>query len=95
MLFPSNPEAPRRWSLLTLVLALSMIATVVLSQSRIARLDAQMEHERAVTAAYKATLNNAQRLLTQRGNEIARCVDDNEEMANRLAEGIRCPRRGN
>lgn len=53
----------------------------------------ERDQARAELAAYKATLNSCQDLLTQRGNEIARCVDDNEEMANRLAEGIRCPRK--
>ena len=46
-----------------------------------------------VQAAYGEVLNECQNRLTQRGNEIAQCVDDNEEMANRLAQGIRCPRR--
>ncbi len=51
------------------------------------RLDALTRVSRAEVSAYSATLNRCQALLTQRGNEIERCVDDNEEFANELAEG--------
>jgi hypothetical protein len=51
------------------------------------RLDALTSTDRAEITAYRITLNHCQALLTQRGNEIERCVDDNEEFANELAEG--------
>ena len=51
------------------------------------RLNALTRVSRAEVSAYSATLNRCQALLTQRGNEIERCVDDNEEFANELAEG--------
>jgi len=51
------------------------------------RIDALTRVSRAEIAAYRMTLNNCQALLTERGNEIATCTDDNEELANELAEG--------
>jgi hypothetical protein len=51
------------------------------------RIDALARVSHAELTAYRVTLNDCQALLTQRGNEIERCVDDNEEFANELAEG--------
>lgn len=52
-----------------------------------------LAYQKAVTAAYAKSLNDCQRLLTQRGNEIEHCMDESEELANELAQrGFRCVR---
>lgn len=42
--------------------------------------------------ATRSVLNDCQRLLTQRGNEIEKMTDDEQEMYNQIAQGWRCKR---
>ena len=65
-----------------------LLAFGICNQVAAGRLQVQHKADRAELFAYKRTLNTCQDKLTQRSNEIAQCVDDNEEMANRLAVGF-------
>jgi hypothetical protein len=65
---------------------LPILLLIVIAQLN-RRMDALTRVSRTEITAYAYTLNHCQALLTERGNEIHQCVDDNEEFANELAEG--------
>ena len=82
--------------ILTAATASAAAVTLLLGGAALERrthYEAELRNAHTAAAAEHVELNTCQKLLTQRGNEIMQCVDDQQEMANRLAQGIRCPRR--